>query len=293
MVKYALIRDDDISFFTSPQLLNELYGEIFEAGVPVNFSVIPRVKVNFSIGKNVYSQRGFEYEPFIPCSYRGTTQSFFVYENPELVEFIQNSKELIEVVQHGFYHTPNEFASTNRNEIKVKIQHGKEILKMTFGHEPKFFCAPNDKYSPVSLMELQRHFCGVTYGVFSLRNMLSFRNGIRLPLKLMPSYLNALMKDDVFLIKNGFLVLGQKDFSINPFVDADQIKQYFKQAFEGSNLINIAQHYWEYYFREKTNEVTGNINKKLLDVFLEIIQELKTHNTKFLTMPQFYKKFFR
>ena len=293
MVKYALIRDDDISFFASPRLLEELYEEIFEAGVPVSFSVIPRVKVNFSIGKNVYSQRGFKYEPFIPSKYQGTARSFCVYENVELVEFIQNSKEFIEVVQHGFYHTPNEFASINRNEIKAKIQRGKEILEKTFGHEPKFFCAPNDKYSPVSLMELQKHFCGVTYGVFSLRNMLSLRHGIRLPLKLTPSYLNALVNNDIFLIKNGFLVLGQKDFSINPFVDADQIKQYFKQAFEGNNLINIAQHYWEYYFKEKQNQVTGSINKELLDAFLEIVQELKAQNTKFFTMSQFYKKILR
>jgi peptidoglycan/xylan/chitin deacetylase (PgdA/CDA1 family) len=293
MAKYALIRDDDISFFASPHLLEQLYEEIFEAGIPVNFSVIPRVKVNFSIGKNIYSQRGFEYEPFIPSDYRGTKRSFFIHENPELVEFIQNSKEFIEVVQHGFHHTPNEFASINRNEIKFKIYQGKRILKKTFGHEPKFFCAPNDKYSPVSLMELQKHFCGVTYGVFSLRNMLSLWHGTRLPLNLIPPYLNALVKNDIFLTKNAFLVLGQKDFLINPFVDPVQMKQYFKQAFEDNRLINITQHYWEYYFRENQNQVTSSINKKLLDAFLEIVQELKAQNTKFLTMSQFYKKILR
>lgn len=290
MEKYALIRDDDISFFSSPRLLEELYEEIFEAGLPVNFSVIPRMKVNFCIGTNVYSQRGFDYEPFIPSEYHGTTQSFSVNENPELVDFIKNSKEFIEVVQHGFYHTPNEFASTDRNEIIFKIQQGKQILKETFGHEPNFFCAPNDKYSPVSLTELQKQFCGVTYGSFSLRNMLSLQHGTRIPLNLIPSYLNALAKNRIFLLKNEFLVLGQKHFSIDPFADPDHLKQDFNRVFKGANLINIAQHYWEYYFAENQNQVTDRINKKMLVAFLEIVQELKAQNTTFLTMSQFYKK---
>lgn len=291
MIKYAIIRDDDISFFTSPNLLEEIYEGIFEKGIPVNFSIIPCIKVNVSIGKNIYSQLGLEYEPFIPPNYRGKSRSFVVYENHELIEFIQNLEEFTEVIQHGFSHTPNEFASINTNEVRAKIRHGKGIMEKAFGHEPKFFSAPNDKYSPISLMELKKHFFGVTYGAFTLKNMLSLRYGIRLPLKLMPPYVNALIRGNFFLIKDGFLVLGHKGFSINPFVDVDQLKRDFRRLFEGQKLILIMQHYWEYYFKENLGGVTDRINQELLDVFLELIQELKAQNTEFLTMSQFYKKF--
>jgi len=289
MTKYVLIRDDDISFFSSLRLLENLYGEIFEANIPVNFSVIPKVKVNSSIGKNIYSERDFEYEPFIPSEFREANKTHFVFDKPELIEYIKNSKDLVYVVQHGFNHTPNEFASTNVTEIKQKIEKGKEILKKAFGNDPHFFCAPNDRYSPVSLKELQKNFHGATFGVFSLRNMISYR-GLRIPLSMAPLYLHSLLKKETFLVKNGFLVVGHKNCSINPFTDPEQIKQNFKQIIKENNVITIAQHYWEYYFRKETNEVSVTINKKLLDVFLEVVYELKAENAQFLTMAQFYKK---
>ena len=42
-MKYILIRDDDANFFTRPEMLEEVYGFIFENNIPINFAIIPAV----------------------------------------------------------------------------------------------------------------------------------------------------------------------------------------------------------------------------------------------------------
>ena len=288
MTNYAIIRDDDINFFTSPKMLDKLYLEMFAMHIPTNLSIIPRVKTNIKIKNNLYSKLdGLKYEPFIPKEYHDKNLYFEVYENRELVQFIESIKEFIEVIQHGYSHSPKDFSSLNVIELKRKIIDGRKILKKTFDVTPKFFSAPYDAYSPISLLLLKKYFHGVTYGEFALKDMLSLS---KLPFNMIPYYLNAIRRGDIFFVNDNFLMLGHKGVSTSPFIDINKLKYDFKECFKNQKIIVIMQHYWEYFYVKKHGYIGENINKELFNTVLEIVQWLKSQGTKFLTFSQFYKK---
>ena len=291
MVKYALIRDDDVNFFTSPDMLDKIYREIFSMGIPVNLSIIPYVKSSIKIKNNPYSEfNGLKYEPFIPKKYRCKNLCFCVCENRQLFEFFENIKGYMEIIQHGFSHSPNEFSSLNAIELERKIINGRKILKQAFNVYPKFFSAPYDDYSPLSFLLLKKHFYGVTYGEFTLRNMLSLRCGTKIPLDMIPRYLNAMKRGAEFFVIDNFLVLGHRGTSINPFVDIDKFKCDFKENFKKQKIITIMHHHWEYFYFKEQGCIGDSINKKLFETFVETIQWLKERDVKFLTVSQLYKK---
>jgi len=291
MVKYAVIRDDDINFFTSPKILDELYREIFVMRIPINLSVIPCVRTNIEIKDNPYSKfDGLKFEPFIQREYHGKDLFFPVYENYELVEFIKNMKENVEIIQHGFSHSPNEFSSTNVNELERKITNGRKILKEAFGVIPDFFSAPYDDYSPISLALLRRYFHGATYGKFTLKNVLSLRYGTKIPFNMIPDYVSAINGGDTFFINDNFLLLGHKGISINPFEDVDRFVYSIKGHLNKQKIVVIMQHCWEYFYIKNQGCVGDTINKEMYNAFIDAIQWLNGQNIKFLTISQLYRK---
>ena len=291
MVKYVLIRDDDVNFFTSPDMLDKIYTEIFYIGIPVNLSIIPCVKSNIKIKNNPYSKLNeLKYEPFIPSKYQSENLYFPVYANRQLSEFLENVKEHVEIIQHGFSHAPTEFSSLNALELERKIINGRKILKQAFNASPRFFSAPYDEYSPLFFSLLKKHFYGVTYGEFTLRNMLCLRYGTKIPLDMVPHYLNAVKRGAEFFISGNFLVLGHGGASINPFIEIDKFKREFKENFERQKILTLMHHHWEYFYFKEQGCIRNSINKKLFDTFVETIQWLKEKEVKFLKVSQLYNK---
>jgi hypothetical protein len=289
--KYAIIRDDDANFFTSPNMLEEIYEEIFALHLPVSCSVIPCIETGRKL-KNI-RYRGVELsgDPFIPEKYHDTSQRFFVYENSELVEFIKNSKDHIHLLQHGFSHSRHEFLSMNFGEMNTKLLTGKKVLQQTFNEVPRFFCAPYDVYSSVSLFLLKKYFWGATYGEMTLKSMFSPRVGLRLSLDLIPSFVNASMTGCIYFMHDAFLLLGHDGRTcINPFENSFLVQQEFKKYAESQKVIMIVLHHWEFFYDKVNNSFRERINREALDAFMEELQWLKDKGTEFLTVLQFYKK---
>jgi len=287
MVKYAILRDDDTSFFTSPRFLEKIYKEIFAMHIPVNLSIIPHVKGNIKTENNMYATSGPRCEPFIPEEYCRENQSFPVYENAELVKFIRDKRGIFEIIQHGFSHSYNEFSSLNLNILRDRLITGRQTLKKAFDVTPKFFAAPYDAYSPISFLLLKKYFHGATFGNLQTKNPLNLR---KLPISMIPSYLNAIRRKDTFFFNDSFLVLGHKGLSINPLTNISRFQYDLKDAFQNERVIVITQHYWEYFYIRKEERVGNGINKKLHHGFLEIIQWLKDNGAIFLTLSQLYEK---
>jgi peptidoglycan/xylan/chitin deacetylase (PgdA/CDA1 family) len=272
-------------------MLEKIYEEIFKMHIPTNLSIIPYVRTDIKIKNNPYSKfDGVEYEPFVPREFHNKKQHFAVYENRELIEFIKNAKEHVELIQHGFSHCPHEFLSMNMNVLEKKIISGGEIFKRAFDAPPKFFSAPYDVYSSVSLSIVKNYFMGATYGAFKLKSMFNLRHGINLPLRMVPSYLNALRRGDNFFLNDGFLLLGYNYIPINTFREPDLIKFAFEKCAENHKVVVITQHYWELFYIKREGIVGDNLNKELFNTLLEIIRWLKSQGVKFLTISEFYKK---
>jgi len=269
-------------------MLEEVYSEIVDMNIPVNFSIIPCMNTGYRIKNNLYSRLGLEHEPFIPKEHRERNEGFPITDNRELLETIRNMRS--EIVQHGFTHNPNEFLSSNKGELERKIVEGRGILEESFGAKPTFFSAPNDGYSPASLQLLREYFLGATYGAFTLRNLFDLHHGTTLPLGMVSSYLNAVRSGEVFLINDGFLLIGHNGLSINPFENMDDIKRSFASFIKKERVIVIAQHYWEYYYQKQSNSVEPWISKERLATFIDVIQSILREGAQFLTFSEFRRK---
>jgi hypothetical protein len=140
------IRDDDISYFTSPQQLNILYGEAFEKGFKVSLSAIPMHAGSSDLN--------------VPPDYRGKDLLYSIADNEDLVRFTQNPavKDKIDIVQHGYSHKDmRKFDISQQNkEFAEMIWQGKLILEKTFNNKITVFVPPWEYLTKDNLAEISR-----------------------------------------------------------------------------------------------------------------------------------------
>jgi hypothetical protein len=82
----VIIRDDDISYFTQPSMLEEIYSKCWDCGIPICFSVIPSHSTDTQ-------GSGLEYEPNIPPAYRCKKAEYAVSENKKLCNFLNKKNQ--------------------------------------------------------------------------------------------------------------------------------------------------------------------------------------------------------
>src|SRR5262245_13284215 len=85
------IRDDDTSFFTTPDQLEYAYGDVCRWG-PISLAVVPFHRAGTSNG--------------VPERFRGRWSVHPLHENRALVSYLRDgiSKGRFEVMLHGYYH---------------------------------------------------------------------------------------------------------------------------------------------------------------------------------------------
>jgi peptidoglycan/xylan/chitin deacetylase (PgdA/CDA1 family) len=289
VTKYVIIRDDDPNYFTPTSALEGVYDKIFSLNIPISACVIPNVQANLKLDNAVFHGAILDHEPFIPPKFRGTNQEYNVSENPELVEYLKKHKDQMSIIQHGFSHSFHEFASSNYGEVEKKLKEGNQILQRALGEAPLFFSAPYDLYSPTSLRALRQHFKGATCGEIKLRTMISTKTGIRLPLDMVPSFVNASRKKEVFYFHNDFLMLGYHNImQLSPF-DEYSIED-FETYINQHNVIVISLHYWEFYYDKNRNILGNSLNTRAIKTLIDKLQRLQEIGAQFLTISQFYDK---
>jgi hypothetical protein len=102
------IRDDDTSFFTSPEQLEHAYGEISRWG-PVSLAVVPFHRAGTSKG--------------VPEKFRGRWSVHALHENRGLVEYLRQGLAAgrYEVMLHGYYH--------DEPDGHWEFQHGDDLAR--------------------------------------------------------------------------------------------------------------------------------------------------------------------
>jgi hypothetical protein len=85
------VRDDDTSFFTSPDALERAYGEVSRRG-PISLAVVPFHRAGTSKG--------------VPQQFRGRWSIHPLHENRLLVEYLRSgvADGRFEIMLHGYYH---------------------------------------------------------------------------------------------------------------------------------------------------------------------------------------------
>jgi predicted deacetylase len=173
------VRDDDLSYFTRREMLEQVHGHAWQGGVKVTFSAIPNHKGGASLA--------------VPPEMRSDGTYHRIMHNEELVRFIREgiTQERFDVVQHGYAHSESmgppmhfdlekgsvlddhdrpidqtgrsEFYGLDRSEVHRRVHMGRQDLESTFAHKVRVFVPPFDLMSrPLfeAMLEERMHYCG-------------------------------------------------------------------------------------------------------------------------------------
>ena len=142
-MRYVILRDDDTNAFTPVECLERLYRPFLDRGLPVNLATIPSVRTDTI-------RTDGQPEGFLFGAHQSGQRSVSLAESPRLVRYLHENGNL-RIVQHGYHHTMNEFASGDVDDLQRRIEHGRELFKELGFNRPLTFVAPYDQYSPASI----------------------------------------------------------------------------------------------------------------------------------------------
>jgi len=265
-MKYVVLRDDDISYFTRVDWLERLYEPLLERGLPFALSVIPRVRADVSDpppenADGKYQCYGFA--SFIPPSFRGKRESFDVGENQALLNFLTANPQ-VEVVQHGYAHEVlngfREFEVAWRDEVEYRVRVGKELLQKAFGVAPRFFVPPWDTLSLQAVSILRHYFSGVSLTAFSHRIV---------PRYIAPKFLIKKWLGRDFLFWGRFLMLEHPGAYLNRYADPAKAAKSVLHHLETHSHYVLVNHHWEYFF-----DWTDHPSAELFSTWQKVLTEL-------------------
>ena len=274
-MKYILIRDDDVNYFTKIEDLNSVYGFIFERNIPINFAVIPNVDASAKTISTNYPKNS--YEPFIPEEFQGKENQFPIDENHKLVEFLKSLKKA-EFLLHGFTHKGSEksfeFELENESAIEEKLNKGSKIFELAFEKIPETFVAPQDKYSVKAFLTLQKSF-----NVFSI----GWIDKTRIPKSLILKYYLMKLRNKNYIFKDNFLVIQHPGCQFSRFKDINKSSLTLDKYLNSHKITIIVVHNWEF-FNGK------NLNQELYTAFKDRILSLwGNENFKFINFSELNK----
>ena len=231
---YFCIRDDDTSFFTSPDELERAYGKITQWG-PVSLAVIPFCRAGMSRG--------------LPEKYRGRWSIHPLEENTALVEYLRYgiANGRYEAMLHGYHHdepdTRREFL--DGSDLTRKVREGKRYLEDLLYTTIRVFVPPHNAIGRSGLEAITReglHLGGVA-GMrqgWSWLAPTSVRTWWRLRQWRMNGHAGVPWVLDL---------ADHKELAGNPVTPTSKVKQNLRR-FEEANEVNgvfcAATHYWEF-----------------------------------------------
>jgi len=258
---FVAIRDDDTSFWTKPEELEQLYGWFFERGGKVSLAVIPYSwkQINPGMDKDFYIDR--------------SSGRRFIYENKALVDYLHDKikENRIEIMQHGYDHVYGvkyngkiEFLDKNVREelrdyknycylpeclykssleLEKDLKEGKEILEDTFKVKVKIFVPPGNAISKESVKIVAKiglHISGIMEKSMNrpinVRTLINYGKRIYWKLKYNLPY--------PFVMDYG----THKElvaYALTPSTDLDWFYRVFKFCREVRAPFVLATHYWE------------------------------------------------
>lgn len=161
-MKYLIIRDDDLSFWTEVKEIERIYAPLFEKNIKVSFAVIP---------KSVKMHNAGNFEKM----YQDENTATLIGENREITQYIKNlvDEDKVEIMLHGYTHLyfvvvgdkkyiaskenmekfrqeefPIKFLGEYMDAYEIlyeKTKTGKKYLENLFGVEIKNFVPPSNQ----------------------------------------------------------------------------------------------------------------------------------------------------
>jgi hypothetical protein len=153
---YFCIRDDDTSFFTSPEDLERVYGEVSHWG-PISLAVVPFHRAGTS--------------GVVPEKFRGRWSVHPLHENQPLVDYLRMgiAQGRFEIMLHGYHHdeAPDRLEFACGHDLTQRVVDGRQYLEELLGTTIRVFVPPYNSISRQGLRAIARaglHLAG-TRGV--------------------------------------------------------------------------------------------------------------------------------
>jgi predicted deacetylase len=234
------IRDDDTSYFTTPDSLERVYGDVWDLA-PVCLAVVP-----FAIG---YEQPG------IPREHWHTGESMPLERNAALVMFLRDLIRMgrVTIALHGYTHQnfPGGFEFQAAPDLAGRIQRGRAYLESLLGCRVSLFVPPHNALSKRGLVAV------AGAGLNVLGSFLSFRPTMR-PWEwqtvknwwAIQQYRRATGRSrrDVLVYPRPLKYSRHAEFgchSLVPGTTADALLRQFDEARAFDGDFCLATHYWE------------------------------------------------
>ena len=150
------IRDDDTSYFTSPDDLEKVYGDIARHG-PISLAVVPFHRAGSS--------------GCVPERLRTRGAVHPLHENEALVEYLRDriSEGRFEIMLHGYHHDESDGLAefTDRSDLNERVSHGRKYLEDLLGSRIRVFVPPGNTIGAAGLKAITRErlHLGGTAGV--------------------------------------------------------------------------------------------------------------------------------
>lgn len=238
-MKVAL-RDDDTSYFTAPERLDEVYHDVWDR-LPVSLAVVPRAA-------------GFR-DKAIPESYWRAGRAFPLEENPALVQRLREhvGAGRVTILQHGYTHEdfPGGFEFQAAPDIERRLQDGRSHLERVLGAPIRVFVPPHNALSKRGLRAVS------AAGLNLLGSFLSFRPSMRAWDRdtlanwwRVRAYRSATgrRKADRFVYPHVLRYRRHAEFgchSLIPGTTCEHLVAGFDEARSAGGHFCIATHYWE------------------------------------------------
>jgi hypothetical protein len=240
---YFCIRDDDTSFFTSPDELERAYGEVTKHG-PVSLAIIPFCRAGKSRG--------------LPAGHRERWSIHPLEDNKDLINYLREriAEGRFEAMLHGYHHDePNvRWEFVGARNLARKVREGKKYLEDLLQTTIRVFVPPHNAIGRAGVRAITR--AGLHLGgAAGLRRGWSFFEASSLKAWWRIRRWRAGGHDGIpWVIDLG----GHRELPGNPVTPVSSIEQNLKRFEEASAVDGVfcaATHYWEL-------DVLSNVSKK-------------------------------
>jgi predicted deacetylase len=277
----AVIRDDDVSYFTEPHKLSAIYDNAWKQGFKVSIAAIPKVKaIN---------------DPLVPSSHRGKSSLHTLTDNAKLVNYLREKLILqqIDISQHGYTHeTVNglpEFSVSDQNEINERLIAGREILEQSFSIKISVFIPPWDILSKKAGDILRKENMAYCQNEEKKYRRLLSSNASLMKLKNLTQKISFGKRENrsqhinrpyTFRWHNYSLSLNGIKHKMHT-LNGEEFREGFPKTVPNAGLICILNHYHSYY-----EDYKGEVNPKRLSSFCSTLDLLSSRDVWKTTLTE-------
>ena len=238
-MKFA-IRDDDTSYFTRPEQLEQVYHDVWDR-VPIGLAVVPHAA-------------GFV-DKAIPEKYWDAGRAFPLEENPAIVQSLRDLLKAgrVTIAQHGFTHEdfPDGYEFQAAPDLESRLARGQAYLEGVLGTRIRVFVPPHTALSKRGIAAVS------AAGLNLLGSFLSFRPSMRpWETHTLPNWWRIRQyrsrtgrsKADRMVYPHVIRYRGHGEFGCHALIPGttfEQLQAAFDEARAAGGHFCVATHYWE------------------------------------------------